>query len=151
MEGTMKTLESSKTTGASLTRDLLHAARYYLGSRWALVAIALVVAAGGIALNWSWLVAAGIAPVLLTLLPCAVMCGLGLCMNKLVGSSCATQPAQSDAKVEQTEASIQAKLTAPEPDHMWERSEPGDISSGASASSAPKQSQPYDERREPHA
>ena len=44
----------------------------------------LVLGAGvlfaGIALNWSWLVAAGIAPILLSTLPCLVMCGLGLCM-----------------------------------------------------------------------
>ena len=26
------------------------------------------------ALNWSWLVAAGVAPLLLTFLPCAAMC-----------------------------------------------------------------------------
>src|SRR5262249_54193299 len=34
----------------------------------------------GIALNWSWLVAVGIAPILLSTLPCLVMCGLGVCM-----------------------------------------------------------------------
>lgn len=30
--------------------------------------------------GWGWLVAIGVAPVILSLLPCAVMCGLGLCM-----------------------------------------------------------------------
>ena len=143
----MKTPESSKTADASLTHDLWHASRYYLGSRWALVAIALVVAAGGIALNWSWLVAAGIAPIFLTLLPCAVMCGLGLCMNKLVGGSCASQPTPSDAKVEQTEASIQAKLTAPEPDRMWVGSQSSGESPDANVSSNLKQAQPHEEGR----
>jgi len=32
--------------------------------------------------GWGWLVAAGIAPVLLSVLPCLVMCGLGLCMMR---------------------------------------------------------------------
>ncbi|QRM35338.1 hypothetical protein JO965_41230 (plasmid) [Microvirga sp. VF16] len=41
-----------------------------------LAALALV---GGAALNWSWLVAAGIAPLLLALAPCAAMCALSLC------------------------------------------------------------------------
>ena len=31
--------------------------------------------------NWGWLVAAGIAPLLLTALPCVAMCALGLCMK----------------------------------------------------------------------
>jgi len=35
----------------------------------------------GLALNWAWLVAAGAAPIILSLAPCAVMCALGLCMG----------------------------------------------------------------------
>lgn len=37
----------------------------------------------GVALNWGWLTAIGIAPVLIGLLPCAAMCALGLCMPRL--------------------------------------------------------------------
>ena len=40
----------------------------------ALIVLAVVI---GAALNWSWLVAVGIAPLLITVLPCAAMCGLG--------------------------------------------------------------------------
>jgi hypothetical protein len=36
----------------------------------------------GVALNWSWLVAAGIVPLLVGILPCAVMCTLHLCSKK---------------------------------------------------------------------
>ena len=36
--------------------------------------------AAGVALNWSWLVAIGVAPLLLTALPCMVMCAVGVCM-----------------------------------------------------------------------
>lgn len=51
-----------------------------LGMRgWAIIAAVLI--AAGLALNWSGLVAIGAAPVLLGLLPCAMMCALGLCMT----------------------------------------------------------------------
>ena len=39
------------------------------------------VVAIGSALNWSWLVAVGAAPLILSLAPCAAMCALGVCMN----------------------------------------------------------------------
>ena len=63
--------------------------RLILGSRrfWLVLAAAAVVA--GAALNWSWLVAVGVAPLLLTLLPCTAMCALHLCASKSAGSSCA--------------------------------------------------------------
>jgi hypothetical protein len=79
------------TASASLTRDIVRACRYYLcGWRGALAAIAL---ATGLALNWSWLVAAGTAPAILIALPCLVMCGADLCMNKMIGAghSCGSQ------------------------------------------------------------
>jgi hypothetical protein len=44
-----------------------------------LAAVALV---AGATLNWSWLVAVGVAPLLLAVLPCAAMCVLGLCAHK---------------------------------------------------------------------
>jgi hypothetical protein len=37
----------------------------------------------GAAFNWSWLVAAGVAPLLLSALPCVAMCALGLCMSRM--------------------------------------------------------------------
>ena len=49
---------SSETT---LTQDLVNAVRYYLGGRRGLIIIATVTVIAGLALNWSWLVAAGIA------------------------------------------------------------------------------------------
>lgn len=53
--------------------------RRYAGNRRVLVLLALLVVGAGLALNWSWLVAAGIAPVVLLLAPCAAMCALGMC------------------------------------------------------------------------
>ncbi|CAN7569076.1 hypothetical protein LJR231_004187 [Phyllobacterium sp. LjRoot231] len=41
----------------------------------------------GAASNWSWLVAAGVVPLLLSALPCVAMCALGLCMSRMNSSS----------------------------------------------------------------
>lgn len=85
----MTTVPSSETSERPLTRDILYAIRYYLGGRRALLILATVLIVGGIATNWSWLVAVGVAPIIVALLPCAVMCALGLCMHKM-GSSAHT-------------------------------------------------------------
>ena len=46
----------------------------------------LVLATAGVlaalALCWSWLVAAGLAPIISALAPCAAMCALGLCAGR---------------------------------------------------------------------
>lgn len=52
------------------------------------LAVSLVAVAAGLAWQWSWLVAIGAAPVLLSVGPCAAMCGLGLCMAGMGGRSC---------------------------------------------------------------
>ncbi len=49
---------------------------------------AATVMGGGMALNWGWLTAIGLAPVLVSLAPCAAMCGLGLCMKGGSGGKC---------------------------------------------------------------
>jgi hypothetical protein len=62
----------------------------------------------GLMLNWSFLVAAGVAPLIISLLPCVAMCALGLCMNGARGRSCA---------MEQTSAGqdpLPTQTTAPE-------------------------------------
>jgi len=86
----MSTPETLKAPQASLSRDLLYAARYYLGGRRGLLIVAAAALVGGLTLNWSWLVAAGIAPLLIAALPCVAMCALGLCMNKMGEKSCST-------------------------------------------------------------
>jgi hypothetical protein len=77
-----------------LSRDLLAAARYYVSGRRALIVIAVIALAGGLWLGWPALVAAGVAPILIALAPCAVMCALGLCMGHMgkSGSAKADRP-----------------------------------------------------------
>ena len=83
-------------TKPSLAQDWLSALRYWLRGRNGVIAMIVLTVVIGAALNWSWLVAVGVAPLLLTVLPCAVMCGLGLCMNKMTGSSCSTSSSAAD-------------------------------------------------------
>lgn len=65
----------------SLFQDWMHALGYWLGGRRGLVILAIVVLGAGLWLNWGWLVSLGIAPLILSVLPCAAMCALGLCMH----------------------------------------------------------------------
>ena len=70
---------------------MLDGARRYLGGRRSLWLVAGLILAAGLAFKWSWLVAAGIAPVVVNLLPCAAMCALGFCAHKM-GSGAANRP-----------------------------------------------------------
>jgi hypothetical protein len=83
----MTTTELTQASETSSRRDFLPVARSYLRSRRGLIAAGAAVVVAGLAFKWSWLVAAGIAPVLLSVLPCVAMCALGLCMNRIVGGS----------------------------------------------------------------
>lgn len=55
--------------------------RLWIGGRRGLIVAAGVLAIGGLVLGWPWLTAAGLAPIILLLVPCLAMCGLGLCMR----------------------------------------------------------------------
>ena len=62
----------------------------WLRNRWVLLLGVLALVGAGLALGWPWLVAAGLAPLVLALLPCALMCAAGLCMmGKGQGQACA--------------------------------------------------------------
>ncbi len=86
----MNAIELIQASETSSRRNFLPAARSLLSGRRVLVAAGVAIAGAGLALNWSLLVAAGIAPLLLGVLPCVAMCALGLCMNGMAGSSCST-------------------------------------------------------------
>lgn len=76
---------ANKREKKPLAHDLLQATRYYLSDRRVWTALVIVVLVGGVALNWGWLVAAGLAPLVLLLLPCAVMCALPFCTKRRTG------------------------------------------------------------------
>lgn len=76
----------------SLGQEVLYAVRYYLRNRFVMLVIATVAIGLAAKFNWGWLVAAGIAPILLAMAPCAAMCALGLCMKGKAGLSADGQP-----------------------------------------------------------
>jgi hypothetical protein len=63
---------------------------HYPTNKWFLLTVAGMVLVAAIAITWSWLVAGGVASVVLSVLPCLVMCGLGLCMHRFLGGSSST-------------------------------------------------------------
>ena len=94
-ENLMNAPQSTTTTEPSLGRDVLNATRYYLGNRWALPVLGSVAVIAGLSFGgWAWLVAAGLAPVILSTLPCLVMCGLGVCI------ACRSGKTQSTASLD---------------------------------------------------
>lgn len=101
-------LEAPRASDTSLSRDILSASKYgiyrlrsRLGTR-GLVVLGGAVIAVGLALNWRWLVAIGVAPLLLTALPCVAMCALGVCMMPKGEESRGNHEAADDARPEKT-------------------------------------------------
>jgi hypothetical protein len=86
--------QTSKTGELSLARAALALLRHYAGGRRGLIVLAVAAAGIGLYLSWGWLAALGVAPLLVALAPCAAMCALGLCANKLGGKSCSADQAK---------------------------------------------------------
>jgi hypothetical protein len=76
---------SPPVTETSLGRAGLYAVRYHLRGWRTPAALAAILFIGGVVFGWSWLVAVGVAPLLLSILPCVAMCALGLCMSRMTG------------------------------------------------------------------
>lgn len=87
----MATTERTTTAHNFLQWASFDALRRRLNRRRALAILSSLTAAVTVliiaAFNWGWLVATGIASVLLSVLPCLVMCALGLCMAKVGGGA----------------------------------------------------------------
>ena len=113
-----------------LSHDLLQFLRWHLGGRRVWVAVAAIAGAGGLIFNWSWLVAIGVAPVLFAILPCAAMCALGLCVNRMTGAACSSeQPGaqpEADARLRDEHAipPLQAVKAA---DERWAHVEDAEV------------------------
>ncbi len=80
----------SRGTSVSLAQGAVNAIWPYVSGRRGMIVLAIGIAGAGMAMNWGWLVAVGMAPILLALLPCAAMCALGMCMKKGGGKSCSS-------------------------------------------------------------
>ncbi|WP_051302248.1 hypothetical protein [Sedimenticola selenatireducens] len=73
---------ASQNQGRPLRRDLYLLLRHWLSQRRVQLALGAVLLGLGAWFNWEWLVAAGMAPLILAFAPCAVMCLMGMCMHK---------------------------------------------------------------------
>ena len=62
------------------------------GTRLVLAGLALALIGAGLVWQWSWLVAIGVAPLLISAAPCVAMCALGLCMHRMSSSNGSAVP-----------------------------------------------------------
>ena len=86
-----KTMERSHMTKSPAAATMEpHGFRHFTASwytsRRGLILAGLGVVLAGLALGWNWLSAIGLAPLILSLAPCAAMCALGICMAARIGS-----------------------------------------------------------------
>lgn len=97
----------SEEVGAGAANAGLPTLLPLLRRRSVLFSIAAVAILVGLALYWNSLVALGIAPILIGLLPCLAMCALGLCMNRGSGdeSSCHGRTATPETPPDGTDPS----------------------------------------------
>jgi hypothetical protein len=129
----MNLQDDTSVRDASPFRDAVYAVRYYLSGRRGLLVLAAIALVAGLAMNWSWLVAAGIAPILLPLAGCGAMCAAGYCMSRMTGQSCAQETTS------QKTAEPAVDETTPIP------------TDAVSAGTTTERSQPQDERSVTHA
>ncbi len=90
---------SSASPVAGPRQTVQHSIRRRLGGRRSLVIGGGAVVAAGLASAWSWLGAIGVAPILISLAPCLVMCALGMCMQRMTsGSGSSEAQTEADAR-----------------------------------------------------
>ena len=79
-------MENTKTLAPAGLADRF--ARWVGGidQRTKLLLLAGAAVGAALYLGWGWLAAAGLTTFIVSLLPCAVMCGLGLCANRFTGN-----------------------------------------------------------------
>jgi len=63
-------------------------AHSWINGRRGLILAAGALTIGSVGLGWPWLAAAGLAPIILSAVPCLAMCSLGLCMRGMGQKSC---------------------------------------------------------------
>jgi hypothetical protein len=132
--------EARKRSETSLARDwinfLAYRLRPYLGGRRGLIILSVSALAVGGFLSWDWLVAVGLAPLIIAVAPCAVMCALGLCMSRMGGQSCSSQSSaaesQSDARSSLSDLDT---VTKPQPVVSLSNQTAGDLAEGPSEAS----------------
>jgi hypothetical protein len=88
----MQSIEIAKPPSGSPTHDRTGVFRSWIGDCRVLAVAGLAVSATGLALGWDRLTAVGIAPLIVSAVPCLIMCALGLCIMGSNHQSCSSQP-----------------------------------------------------------
>lgn len=95
-----------ETTLTNSTASIVPAIFKRLDSKRVLLGVlGLALIGGGLAWQWSWLVAIGVAPLLVSAAPCVAMCALGLCMHRMgnrTGSAAPNGTSQSSSSQQET-------------------------------------------------
>ncbi|HEV2160735.1 MAG TPA: hypothetical protein VGR52_00655 [Stellaceae bacterium] len=91
----------SQIARAPMNANAGQRARSWLTSPRGLLLVGIAVIAAGLALGWNWIVALGLAPIVLAIAPCALMCALGMCMmgmghGKTTGPTAAPEAKMSE-------------------------------------------------------
>lgn len=87
---------SNSVSETSLSGDIWRYVRYQLRGRRGLIAAAIALGMPALWIGWPWLVVAGVAPLLIALAPCAIMCALGLCAMRAGASRAGADAASLD-------------------------------------------------------
>lgn len=139
----MSASESTKRLETTLTQDIGAFARHWLRDRRVLIALAIAVVGAGAALNWGWLVAIGLAPLLLSLAPCAVMCALGVCMMGRGGQASCSKGATDEAPRVEHATNIQTE-------RLQSEAQPLPATRSAAAAANEPEERPQPERQALH-
>ena len=108
----MQPLEQVRPDVGRSPSQLSNWIRAWICSPRGLIITGIAVIVAGLALNWNWLTALGLAPLILSVAPCAVMCALGLCMmGGGKKSPSATQP--DDAALQPSSAPVSSSEAGP--------------------------------------
>lgn len=92
----------------------------WLSQRKLLIGVAGAGGTGALVLGWDWLVAAGVASIIIAVAPCLVMCAAGLCMSRMGKSdqtAAGTPPAPPGPGVQAVKAEPLNEPNAPAPEN----------------------------------
>lgn len=106
-----------------------------LNPRNLVIGVAVASGVGALVLGWDWLVAAGLAPIVVAAAPCLVMCALGVCMNRMSKrdqTAAGTPPLTTGPDAQ----AVKARPLTPATDALVVKVEPAVIGAGTRAVNA---------------
>ena len=81
-------MKETEMTATPPVKTGLSLPQWFPRGRPALLWMAIFAIGAGLVFGWDWLVAAGVAPLIVSVLPCLAMCAIGLCAMGGSAKSC---------------------------------------------------------------